>query len=48
MNDALEILNDLEEWLKGFGDSSPYPLELQTWINNQRSLYEPAKGDCCG
>ena len=47
MNDALEVLNDLEEWLKGF-DNGPYPTELQSWIDNKRLEFLEPQGDCCG
>ena len=47
MIDALEVLNDLEEWLEGF-DNGPYPTELQGWIDNKRLEFLEPQGDCCG
>jgi hypothetical protein len=46
MNPALELLTELEQWLNSFQGLSPYPDELQAFIDYQRSIYGEAVGEC--
>jgi hypothetical protein len=48
MNDALEVLNELETLVKDkkrFGELLNLQ-DLYDFIDNQRSIYQPARGEC--
>ena len=48
MNDALEVLNELEDLVKGLASDWNEQASEDIWsfINNQRSIYQPARGEC--
>jgi hypothetical protein len=48
MDDALEVLNELETLVKDkerFGELLNLQ-DLYDFIDNQRSIYQPARGEC--
>ena len=51
MSEAIEILNELEVWLNTANPQEVYNSEswvsrLEDFIDNQRSIYQPARGEC--
>lgn len=49
MNDALEILNELDDIIKDYTQEAFDRLCLiEEYIAQKRTEFEPAKGDCAG
>ena len=46
MDDALEVLNKLQELINDLINPSGDIETIQQFINNQRAIYQPAKGEC--
>ena len=46
MNDALEVLDELQELINDLINPSGDIETIQQFIENQRSIYQPAKGEC--
>lgn len=51
MNDALEILNDIEDIILVHPDWDTQKElidKIVNYLKQKRTEFEPAKGDCCG
>jgi hypothetical protein len=50
MEDALEILNDLQDIInreEGWANLSYLTEELNNYLQQKRTEFEPSRGDCC-
>jgi hypothetical protein len=48
MNDALEILDEIESIFSRWYNDKEILQDIKLYIEQKRTEFEPATGDCCG